>query len=91
MNKTANLYIRINPQIKEEAENMFSNFGMTITEAVNIFLHKSLMVGGLPFDVVQPRYNAETEAAIEEGRLIAKDKNAETYNDIVSLRRAIER
>ena len=30
------------------------------------FLHTSLMEGGFPFQPKQPRYNAETEAAIQE-------------------------
>lgn len=33
---------------------------------INIFLRKSIMEGGLPFEVKQPRYNAETEAAMNE-------------------------
>lgn len=35
-----------------------ASFGMTLTEAINIFLHKSIMEGGLPFAVRQPRYVA---------------------------------
>lgn len=33
---------------------------MTLTEAINIFLHKSIMEGGLPFAVRQPRYAARS-------------------------------
>lgn len=68
MAKTANLNIRIDPEIKSGAENLFASFGITITDAINIFLHQSLMEGGLPFEVKQPRYNAETEAAMREAR-----------------------
>lgn len=70
MAKTANINIRIDPEIKSTAEKLFSSFGITITDAINIFLHKSIMEGGLPFEMKQMRYNAETEAAIEEARLI---------------------
>ena len=42
--------------------------------AVNIFLHQSLMVGGLPFEMKQPGYNDETEAAMQEARDIASGK-----------------
>jgi DNA-damage-inducible protein J len=68
MVKTANLTIRIDPEIKQSAERLFKTFGITLTDAVNIFLHQSLMVGGLPFDVKQPRFNAQTEAAMMEAR-----------------------
>lgn len=70
MAKTANLNIRIEPEIKASAEKLFASFGITITDAVNIFLHKAIMEGGLPFEVKQPRYNAETEAAMQEARAI---------------------
>jgi DNA-damage-inducible protein J len=71
MAKTANINIRIDPEIKMKAEQLFAKFGITITDAVNIFLHQSLMVGGLPFEMKQPDYNAETEAAMLEARGIA--------------------
>ncbi len=74
MAKTANLNIRIDPETKSGAEQLFSSFGITVTDAVNIFLRQSLMVGGLPFEMKQPRYNAETEAAMLEARAIASGK-----------------
>ena len=43
-------------------------------EAVNIFFEKSLLVGGLPFDVRLPRFNRETEDAIQEARDIMSGK-----------------
>ena len=66
MAKSANLNIRIDPDIKQEAESLYNDFGITISDAVNIFLRQSLRVGGLPFEMRQPRYNAETEAAMKE-------------------------
>lgn len=68
--KTANINVRIDPETKSNAEKLFSSFGITITDAINIFLRKSIMEGGLPFEVKQPRYNAETEAAMNEARAI---------------------
>ena len=55
MAKTASLNIRIDPETKIGVENLFSQFGITVTDAVNIFLHQSLMVGGLPFEMKQPK------------------------------------
>lgn len=65
MAKTANLNIRIDPAKKEAAEKLFSNFGITITDAVNMFLHQSLLIGGLPFSVKLPVPNATTLAAMK--------------------------
>lgn len=86
MAKTANLNIRIDPEIKSGAENLFASFGITITDAINIFLHQSLMEGGLPFVVKQPRYNAETEAAMQEARqIIAGQSPAKRYSSAKEL------
>jgi DNA-damage-inducible protein J len=71
VSKSANLNIRTDPDIKMKAERLYKSFGITLTDAVNIFLRQSIMVGGLPFEMKQPRYNAETEAAIKEARDIA--------------------
>lgn len=40
--KTATFQMRINPEIKQEAENVFSNYGLSLTEAFNIFLQQLL-------------------------------------------------
>ena len=81
MAKTSSLNIRLDPEIKSAADSVFSRFGITLADAVNIFLHKSIMVGGLPFDMLQPRYNAETEAAMKEADdIIAGRVQAKRYS-----------
>jgi DNA-damage-inducible protein J len=86
MVKTANLNIRIDPQTKQGAEQLYSTFGITISDAVNIFLRQSLLVGGLPFKMKQPRYNTETEAAIQEARdIISGKKKAKSYSSADEL------
>ena len=86
MAKTANLNIRIDPATKHEAEQLVSGLGMTVGEAVTIFLHQSIMEGGLPFAVKQPRFNAETEAAMQEARDITSGKiAAKSYASVREL------
>ncbi|CBK73289.1 RelB antitoxin [Butyrivibrio fibrisolvens 16/4] len=59
---------------------------MTLAEAVNIFFEKSLMEGGIPFDVRMPRYNKETEEAIQETRDIISGKiSAKSYSSSKEL------
>lgn len=78
MAKTATINMRVNPEVKADAESIFSSLGMTLTEAINVFLHKAVMDGGLPFEVKQPRYNAATEAAMQEAREIMSGKREAT-------------
>ena len=76
MPKTATLNIRTDPVVKAQAEQVYRNFGITLTDAVNIFLRKSVMEGGLPFDMRWP--NTATMEAMREtedilsGRVQAK-------------------
>ena len=74
MAKTANINVRIDPETKAGAEKLFSSFGITVTDAINIFLRKSIMEGGLPFDMKQPRFNSATETAMQETRDIIDGK-----------------
>ena len=66
MAKTANINIRIEPDVKHNAEDLFGSFGISITDAINIFLRTSIMEGGFPFAIKQPSYNIETLAALAE-------------------------
>jgi DNA-damage-inducible protein J len=63
---------RIDPQVKADVEAIYSRYGLSITEAINIFLHQSRNVGGLPFDLRPLRPNAATLAAMREGDEIVK-------------------
>jgi len=79
--KTANFNMRMSEQTKLDAENLFSTLGMTLPQAINMFIAKSLLVGGIPFEVRVPRYNRATEAAMQEARDIAEGKGkAKVYS-----------
>ncbi|MDR1531957.1 MAG: type II toxin-antitoxin system RelB/DinJ family antitoxin [Clostridiales bacterium] len=91
MAKSADLYIHIDPETKSGAEQFFAVFGITITDAVKMFLRQSFLVGGLPFEVKQPRYNAETEAAMQEARNIARGKiKAQIYKNVAEMNADID-
>lgn len=86
MAKTANINIRIDPETKSSAEKIFESFGITISDAINIFLRKSIMEGGLPFEMKQPRYNMETEMAMREARSMMEGKiEAKVYSSASEL------
>ncbi|MDL2258568.1 type II toxin-antitoxin system RelB/DinJ family antitoxin [Eubacteriales bacterium OttesenSCG-928-K08] len=91
MAKTASLNIRIDPETKSSAEKLFSTFGITVGDAITMFLNQSIMVGGLPFELKKPRYNAETEAALQEARDMMSSKiNAKTYNSVAEMNADID-
>lgn len=47
--KTSSFQMRINPEVKSQAESIFATYGLTLTDAVNIFIQQSLNTKGLPF------------------------------------------
>ncbi len=79
---TANLTIRMEPKIKEEAETLFSELGMSLTTAINIFVRQAISSGGLPFAVRRKRPNRATLEALAEARALAHDPNAKRYDTI---------
>lgn len=54
MAKTANLYARIEPEIKEEAESILSALGIPASNAINMFYKQIILQRGLPFEVKIP-------------------------------------
>ena len=74
MAKSEILTLQIDSNLKEQAETLFSSLGLTLEEAITLFLQVSIQQGGIPFTIEQPRYNQETELALEETRDILSGK-----------------
>jgi DNA-damage-inducible protein J len=89
--KTALVQVRVDDETKAEADHLFSELGMDTATAVRLFLKQAIQAGGLPFRVIkQPRYNAATEAAMDEARGIAEGRiPAETFDSFQALRDSI--
>lgn len=62
--KTQMIHARIDPKLKRSAERVFSQIGISTTEAIRLFLRQVELHKGLPFPVKVP--NAETVAAMTE-------------------------
>ena len=86
MSRSAVMNLRIEPEIKADAEELFGSFGLTVTDAVNVFLRQSLMHGGFPFEIVRHKPNTITQAAIREAEQLLNDPNAKTFTSMEALR-----
>ena len=62
----SNINIRIDSEVKAEAQALFARLGMDLSTAVNIFIRQAIDFGGIPFIIRKRNYNAETESAIQE-------------------------
>ena len=90
MAKTASLNIRLDSEIKKTAENVYAHYGLSLAEAVTVFIHQSCNIGGLPFDLRPARPNAESLAAMAEAERISRDPSVKGYKDIDALFEALD-
>ena len=69
MSKTS-MSIRLDSEVKEQAQQVFNNLGMDMTTAINIFLRQAIQYQGLPFDVRldESRKLMEVLADLEQNR-----------------------
>ena len=87
---TTNLNIRTDKDIKEQADQIFSELGLNMTTAINMFLRTTIRENGIPFSLKLDTPNVETVAAIEEGRRIALDSGVKSYKTMDELKAALE-
>lgn len=87
---TTNLNIRTDVEVKSAAEQLFSELGLNLTTAVNMFLRQAIRTGGIPFDVKINTPNEVTAAAIAEGRRMMLDKSATGYHSMDELKAALD-
>ena len=66
MAKTDTLHIRVEPRVKQKAEETLSDLGLSITEAINVFLNQVILNDGIPFEIRKPKFNKETIQAMED-------------------------
>lgn len=89
MAKEAYINARVDRQLKERAEKVLAQLGMSTTDAVTLLLHQIVLRRGLPFEVRVP--NWETVAAIEELEAgeggVSTGSTAETFDKAVRKRR----
>lgn len=79
---TTNVSIRMDTELKAQADELFAELGMNLSTAFNIFVRQSLREGGIPFEIRTDQPNKETIAAMLEAENIAKDPNVKGYTDL---------
>lgn len=82
---TTNISIRMDTELKAQADILFSELGMNLTTAFNIFVRQSLREGSIPFKISIEQPNKKTVAAMLEAKRIAKDPSVKGYNDLDEL------
>ena len=84
MAKSANLYARIEPDIKEQAETILSALGIPASNAITMFYKQIILQRGLPFDVKLPAAQPVDISSLTEAQLHAELEKG--YADIAAGR-----
>ncbi len=89
MAKTDILHIRVEPSVKQRAEKTLNDLGLSITEAINVFLNQVILNDGIPFEIRKPKFNKETIQAIEDTK---KGKNlSKTFDNAEDMFKELEK
>jgi len=78
---TTNLNIRTDKEVKEKAEAIFSELGLTMTTAVNMFLRSTIRENGISFDLKLDSSSNNAMSAIGEERQLVHDSSEKGYSD----------
>lgn len=82
MAKTANLYARIEPELKEQAEAILSALGIPVSNAINMFYKQIILQRGIPFELKLPHERPLDLSTLSREQLHAELEKG--YADIVA-------
>ena len=83
--RITNINIRMDSDLKAQADALFGELGMNLSTAFNIFVRQSIRDGGIPFEITLNQPSKDTIAAMLEAERIAKDPSVKGYNDLDEL------
>ena len=81
MEKTATLNLRVNPTVKERAEEVLSRLGVPMSTAIDMYLNQIFLTGGIPFAVTLPKAPDSINADLMTAREL-HTKLQKGYSDI---------
>ena len=74
MSETVNVNIQMDPDLKERAEVIFQDMGLSMTSAINLFVRQTLLQGKIPFAIyADPFYSESNMKALQESVQQAKE------------------
>ena len=83
--QTTNISIRMDTDLKAQADHFFAELGMNISTAFTIFVRQALREGKIPFEISLKTPNKETIDAMLEAERIAKDSSVKSYTNMDDL------
>lgn len=87
MAKTS-MNIRIEPKLKKEVEEVLTDLGLTISEAVTIYLKQIVFTNSIPLEIKRPKYSKDFLEAIAEAEEM--EKHPEKYKSFETVEEFME-
>ena len=73
---------RIDSELNDQATKLLEGLGLSMSQAVSMFLRQVVLHRGLPFKVEYPQYSKELMEAIEEAKQLEANPNTKRYTDM---------
>lgn len=81
MARTSNVFARVEPEIKEQAEQVLEQLGIPMSNAVSMFLRQVVLQQGIPFEMKLPK-----EKPVAFGALTKEQQDAELEKGMADIR-----
>ena len=81
MEKTATLNLRVNPTVKQRAEDVLSRLGIPMSTAIDMYLNQISLTGGIPFSISLPKAPQSLNMDVMSAEEI-HNKLQEGYEDV---------
>ena len=88
---TSNYTIRLDTELRKEAEALFADLGMSLATAFQIFLKQAIQEQGLPFPIKKKQPNKTTLSAMEEAIRLADDPKTRRFATVDELMEDLEK
>ena len=82
MAKTTNVFARVEPEVKEQAEQVLTDLGIPMSNAINLYLRQIVIQRGIPFEVKLP-----VPKPLAMGALTDEELDAEINKGLDAIRR----
>lgn len=81
MKRTSNVFVRVEPEVKEQAEKILSELGIPMSNAVGMFLRQVVLQRGIPFEMKLPK-----ETPLAFGSLTKEGRDRELEKGMEDIR-----
>jgi DNA-damage-inducible protein J len=86
LKQSSNINVRVDTQLKKDAEELFSDLGLTMSSAITLFLRSAVNNDGIPFEIKRVQLNKISEQALAEYDEMKRNPSAcKRYADFKEL------